>query len=330
MPDVELTVIKNHSKGIMRYWQTLKGLVAYRRHNKPDVFIVGFRAQESFWLFYPFMRGSRIIFDEFVNHHDWIVDEHNKFGPAGKWLVAVLDAYMRWVVRRCTYVLEDTEAHAALSRALYRAPAEKIRAIPVGANEDLFKPVSAPSNDKLEVLFYGNMLPLHGLDVILEATKKINPDTIHFTIIGGRGKPKMINTVENFISENQLKDKITYLQWVDAAELPAYIAKADVCLGGPFGGTGQAKRVITGKTYQFLAMAKPTIIGETEVGGLFKDRDNCIIVPQSDSVALAESLEWCSGHQAELRSIAARGLELYNREFSSSSISKALQGLLND
>ncbi len=332
MPDVDLTVIKNTNHGFLRYWQTLSGLISYRRRHKPDVFIVGFRGQEVFWLFYPFMRGRRIIFDEFVNHHDWIVDEHNKFGPVGKWLVAVLDAYMRWVVRRSTYVLEDTEAHAALSRTLYRAPAEKIVAIPVGANEDLFKPETASKNGNLEALFYGNMLPLHGINVILDSIKRLNDNgrikSMHFTLIGGRGKPKMINLVEKFISDNELSGKLTYLEWVDAEKLPTYIAKADICLGGPFGGTGQARRVITGKTFQFLAMNRPSIIGETDNQGLFQDKKNCLIVPQNDSLELADALWWATNNRNRLEAIGLKGGELYKENFSSEVIGKTLHGLL--
>jgi glycosyltransferase involved in cell wall biosynthesis len=359
MSGVETTVIRNRSKGVARYWQTLSGLISYRRHHRPDVFIVGFRAQESFWLFYPFMRGRRIIFDEFVNHHDWILDEHSsteaqklstdtddhvlrvvksissfsKFGISG-WLVAILDAYMRWVVRRCTYVLEDTEAHAALSRQLYRVPTGKIRAIPVGADQELFKPMSlAPGNkDTLEVFFYGNMLPLHGFDVILDAIKLLNDNNsdkmIHFTLIGGRGKPEMINLIKSFITDNRLRNT-TYHTWIDTEKLPAHIAKADVCLGGPFGNTGQAKRVVTGKTYQFLAMGKPTIIGKTDVGYHFKDKVNCMIVPQRDPDALASTINWCAEHKTDLNAIGKHGLELYDQEFSVSSIANLLYKLLD-
>jgi glycosyltransferase involved in cell wall biosynthesis len=330
LPDVELTVIRNTSKGLTRYWQTLSGLVKYRRHNRPDIFIVGFRAQESFWLFYPWLRGSHIIFDEFVNHHDWIVDEHNKFGPFSGFVSFLLNAYMRWVVRRCDYVLTDTESHAELNRRLYRVSPDKVRAVPVGADEEIFKPLAASSgkNKDLEVIFYGNMLPLHGLDVILESIKRVNSQAIHFTIIGGRGKPKMINTITSFIKDNQLAGKVTYHTWIDTEKLPGYVARADVCLGGPFGGTSQAGRVITGKTYQFLAMGKPVVVGENEAGFHFQDKANCIVVKQNDPAALAAALNWCQQHKAELPEIGKRGRELYEQELSIKSISRILENML--
>ena len=332
MPATELTVIRNTSKGVARYWQTISGLIRYRRHHKPDVFIVGFRAQEIFWAFYPFMRGSRIIFDEFVNHHDWIVEEHKKFGPFSGFLSALLNMYMRWVVRRCEYVLADTEAHASLSRHLYHLSADKVRAVPVGADESLFKPLPAkPSGSKdLEVIFYGNMLPLHGLEVIMAAIKQLKTEPIHFTLIGGRGKPKMIRKVQDFIKTNELQGRVTYHTWIDTEKLPALIARSDVCLGGPFGGTSQSGRVVTGKTYQFLAMAKPTIIGQNDAGFHFQDKLNSIVVPQKDPSALAAALKWCLDHKSKLPEIGRQGRDIYERELSVESIKKILGGLLTE
>jgi glycosyltransferase involved in cell wall biosynthesis len=337
LPNVELTVIKNRSAGVARYWQTFAQLVKHRFHSKPDVFILGFRGQEVFGLFYPLMRGRPIIFDEFINHHDWIVDEHSKFGPFGKALVSVLDTYMRWVVRRCAYVLEDTPAHADLSRAMYHAPAEKIVSIPVGAEETLFKPQPAKKKaakaDKFEVFFYGNMLPLHGFDVILDAIKKLGRDGkltgMHFTLVGGKGKPAMMELVETFIAEHSLGDFVTHLPWVEYQKIPDYVAQADVCLGGPFGGTGQARRVITGKTYQFMAMGAPVIIGDTENANLFHDKHDCLIVEQKNPTALAEALLWCQSHPEELRGIGQNGHALYENEFSVAVIAWRLDNLLD-
>lgn len=334
LPDVELTVIKNHSSGVARYWQTFWQLAKYRLTHKPDVCILGFRGQEVFGLFYPFMRGSRIIFDEFLNMHDWFVNEHHKLRE-GSLPVKLLDAYIKWAVRRSTYVLADTPAHALLSTKMYDAPEGKVVAIPVGAEEAIFKPQPAKPKQKgapFEVFFYGNMLPLHGLGVILDAIKELQGSGklrgMHFTIIGGKGKPAMMRQLESFIKENNLGGHITHLPWAQYEKLPAYVAAADVCLGGPFGGTGQARRVITGKTFQFMAMGKATIIGETDNAGLFTDKRDCLIVHQNDPSALATALLWVQAHPKELAAIDKNARALYESKFSSAVIARALEKLL--
>lgn len=79
IPGVELILIKNRHRGLLRYLEVPLRLIYTRLRYRPDTFIVGFRGHEVFWLLYPAMAGRKIIFDEFINLHDWLVDEHHKF-----------------------------------------------------------------------------------------------------------------------------------------------------------------------------------------------------------------------------------------------------------
>lgn len=334
VPNIELTVIKNSRTGLTRYLQTLVGLIKYRRREKPDVFILGFRGQEVFGPYYPFMRGSKIIFDEFINMHDWFVSEQKRLKD-GSWAMKSLDAYMRWAVKKSNYVLTDTAAHAELSAAMYDVPLNKFVPIPVGAEEGVFKPVKdRTTGSSFEVFFYGNILPLHGLEVILDSIKLLEHsgriNNIHFTLVGGRGKPKMTRMIKTFMIENKLQDHVIHLPWVDYHELPDYVAKADLCLGGPFGGTGQAGRVVTGKTYQFMAMAKPTVVGE---GGNTKDfvnRDNCLMVKQGSPEELTDAIAWGVQNKKKLKLIGNNGRKLFEERFSSLATSRTLEKLLRN
>jgi glycosyltransferase involved in cell wall biosynthesis len=332
--NIELKIIKNKKRGVLRYLEVPFKLFFARLSFKPDVFIVGFRAQEIFWAFYPSMAGKKIIFDEFINLHDWLIHEHHKL-KEGSFTSRIIDSYMRWVLKRSDQVLEDTEAHAKLSQKIYKVPAEKLVAIPVGADETIFYPrPKTHKTGKFEVFFYGNMLPLHGLDVILESIKLIKEKSqfknMHFTIIGGKGSPEMIQKVTNFIKNNSLSDFIEYKQWVNYKDLPDYIANADLCLGGPFGNTSQAKRVITGKTYQFLAMAKPTVIGENyELAG-FVDKKNCLLVKQGSADDLSTSILWAVRNSERVDRIGRAGRRLYEEHFTMKPISQILERYIID
>ena len=332
--EVELTVIKNSNTGILRYPEVFYRLIRYRLQQKPDITLVGFRGQESFWFIYPFIMKSKIIFDEFINHHNWISDEHSKFGPVSSSFVKILDVYMNWVIGRCMYVLEDTKSHVKLAQALYKDKyKDKFVAIPVGANETMFKVRrrSKKTSNKLEVFFYGNMLPLHGLDIILEAIKdSCNKNkNIHFTIIGGRGKPTMTELINKFIVDKKLVENITYTPWVDYKKLPQMIADSDVCLGGPFADTSQASRVITGKTYQFLAMARPTIVTDIDENTVFIDKINTLVIKRGDSSDLARAILWAENNRTELAKIGKSGRELFDSRYSKRHITKRLKVLLN-
>ena len=193
----------------------------------------------------------------------------------------------------------------------------------------MFKPVPFISHEDkknlFSVLFYGSFLPLHGINIILAVAHILKDKPISFTIVGGRGKA--LRDFNEMKKRLNLKN-IIHKKWVPYEQLPDVIQKADVCLGGPFGNTGQAHRVITGKTFQFLATGKPVIVGKIEHDYGFRDKENCLLVSQGNEMNLAEAILWCSENQDRLSMIGSKGLELYRNNFSIDRIRKILQELL--
>lgn len=330
---IDLVVVKNKHRGIWRYIEVPAKLLIARLKYRPSVFIVGFRGYEVFGLLYPAMVGKTKIFDEFINLHDWLVNEHKKFKP-NSIAIKMADAYMRWVMGRCKLVLTDTDEHAQLSRKIYSLPASKMKAVPVGADEALFYPRKTKSAEgRFEVFFFGNMLPLHGIDIIISAIDELlrspNAANYHFTLAGGRGSPEMLAKIDSFIKTSPHPENITHFPWIDYAELPKYIARADLCLGGPFGDTGQASRVISGKTFQFIAMAKPTVIGRNPSHQLFKDKKNCLVVRRGNTTELAEAMAWAFSNRSRLQAIGDAGRQLYLNHYSTKHIAQELGAIFS-
>ena len=116
-----------------------------------------------------------------------------------------------------------------------------------------------PDSQPGYVLFYGSFLPLHGLEVIIRAAKLLDADErIRFRVIGnGLEYPRIRRLADQLRLSN-----IEFLPPVPLSELPAQIAGATMCLGGHFSVSEKAQRVIAGKTFQCLAMGKPTIVGD--------------------------------------------------------------------
>jgi glycosyltransferase involved in cell wall biosynthesis len=156
---------------------------------------------------------------------------------------------------------------------------------------------------------------LHGLDVILNAAKSLEDFPIKFVIVGGRGKRKALREFKEKMGDLGLQN-IEYHEWLDFEELPKYIKGADLCLGGSFGGTPQARRVVNGKTYQFLAMGKPTVIGKIDEDFGFIDKKNCLLVEQADYNSLKEKLLWCYENRGLLGEIGLSGRELFVGNYS--------------
>ncbi len=323
---VEVVTAINTRKGRLRYPETLLKLILMRFRHNPDVYLLGFGGGHE--LFLPvrlLTAGKPLIFDEFINLYEWLVEEHGRFKP-GSLQARLVRWYSRQTSRWSRLVLTDTETHAQYSKHLHNLEEGKIRAVYVGTDEKTFVAQrSTAKNDVLEVLFYGNMLPLHGIKIILEAAEDLAKKPVHFTIIGGRGKPAIESQIEKSI---ELGANITYKTWIDYEDLPKYIANADVCLAGPFGNTVQSHHVITGKAFQFLNMGIPAIIGKIDQDDGFRHQENCILVSQGSSIELAKVIEWCGKNKSQLSAIGEARRQLYQKQFSIEAISEQLQAIL--
>ena len=328
MDGIEVLTAVNKTRGIGRYAQTIRMLLAVKRKADPDCYILGFRGYELFWVVRVLAGGKSLILDHMMSPYDSLVHERKRVKEGGC-LAGIIYRYERSILRRANVVLTDTRAHRSYLSDLFGVEAEKIHAIPVGADEEKFKPESTEKpgarKNPFQVLFYGSFLPLHGIENILRAAEILRDTPIRFTIIGGEGR-----TLQSFRGKvEKLKlNNITHGRWGPFTALPGLIREADVCLGGPFGGTGQAHRVVTGKTLQAMAMGKPTIVGKSGHDYGFRDKENCLLVPQGDAGGLARGIRWCFEHRDRLPAIGQNGLDLYKERFSINCIRKFLHVIL--
>ncbi len=321
---VELYTAINTNPSVVRYLQTTVRLIKQRIINHPDIYIFGFRSHETFWIFRLITIGRPVIFDEFINMQQSLVGE-KKILKKDSIFSKLSYQYVRLMHKSVRLILADTNLHAESSSKTYGTPIKKYRTLYVGTDEATFKPLKANKNKqgKFSVFFYGNIEALHGVKHILESAKNLRESGIEFVIVGGKGSRKTVSYISNYINDNHL-DNVKYLEWVPFAKLPDYISNADVCLGGPFGATPQAKKVITGKTFQFLAMGRPTIVGKIDEEIGFVDRKNCLLVEQGSTDKLTSAIKWAFDNQQKLSIIGDGARKLYQDKFSVSEASKML------
>ncbi|HUC89273.1 MAG TPA: hypothetical protein VMR45_00560 [Patescibacteria group bacterium] len=330
-PNVETIIIRNQNKGVLRYPEVFWKVLKCKFSQKPDVFILTFRGQDML----PFMvlaKGRKpLVFDELINSGEWL-EEHKiiqRKSLAGRLFIG----FYSWLIKRCRYVIADTQAHADFSAKICHANNNKFVAIPVGTDETVFnagaaKPTRSNKTDgKFEIFYYGNgrMLPLHGWQYVFDAAvelAKTNPE-VHFTLVGGK------QDTEAAAQEATTKGaNITYKSWIPFEKLPQAVANADLTLGGPFSKTLQSQFVVTGKTYQFLSAGVPVLIGQNLASKKFINKQNCLAVPLASTQAIINSIIWATKHPAELKQIAAEGHKLYTQNFSQKIITKQLAELL--
>ena len=325
IPEIELFVARNSNKCLFRYIESLVKLLKIRFKENPDIYVIGFRGHEIYWFIRVLANKKKIIFDEMMSPWDAFAGEKNNYSRSN-FISKSLYLIEKKILHNADVVLTDTEVHVEFLTSLFELEKEKMIAIPVGTDEHLF---SVSVNRKTEkqfskflVFFYATFLPLHGVDYVLEAASLLQDINVSFLIIGGRGRTKALRKFTKKLNEYNLPN-LNHKEWVEPEQLPKLIANSDLCLGGPFGGTPQARRVVTGKTYQFMCMGRPTVIGEIEnLTPLFKDKENCLIVQQKNPTALADKVRWAFENPTPLKSIGENAKRLYWKEFSSQRISE--------
>lgn len=269
-------------------------LYSYLRMPKHDIVIIPYLGNIDVILLWPFarLRGARICWDMFISVYDTVVEDRRLVQPGG-WGARLLYQFERGSVRAADLVLMDTCEHARYIAQLYRVPAGKIKAVWVGVETDLFRRTPFPIREgPVHVLFYGQFIPLHGLETLVDAIHLIQStcdghrSDLRFTIIGSGQEA---GKIDRLIDRYKLRD-IRRIAWVNYADLPAAIDEADICLG-VFAEEGKAGRVIPNKMFQILATGRPLVTRDSSAARELVQPGAAIrLVCPGDSADLARHL----------------------------------------
>lgn len=223
-----------------------------------DVVYVGFSPQ----LIFPFFRkffGKIIIIDFFISVYDTLVNDRKKVFPKG--LVAkICHGIDSYVIEKADIVITDTKADALYFIQEFHGEMEKFKVLYLEADKKIYFPREQHKEKRLEnkfvVLYFGSILPLQGIDVILKAIRMLEEEkNIYFQIIGPIPKKY----------KKPIQENVEYIEWLKQKQLAEYIANADLCLAGHFNkDIDKAKRTIPGKAYMYEAMEKIMILGDSE------------------------------------------------------------------
>ncbi len=267
-------------------------IYSYLRLPRHDMVIVPYLGNLDVLLLWPFarLRGARICWDMFISLYDTVVEDRQMLAQRG-WLARLLHWAESLSVRAADLVLMDTQEHAHYVAGLYKAAPGKVQAAWVGAETNLFAKTPLPARQgPVQVLFYGQFIPLHGLDTLVTAIAQIQAQAaapeLHFTIIGSGQEAARI---DRLITEQGLRN-IGRIAWVDYGELPRRIAEADICLG-IFAREGKAQRVIPNKAFQILAVGRPLISSDSPaMRELVQPGEAIRLTRPGDPASLAEQL----------------------------------------
>lgn len=257
------------------------------------------------------LMGRKIVLDAFLPIHDTVVMDRGFARPGGV-VARSIHLFEGLALRRADVIVVDTDAHGEYFAREFGIARERFQTVLVGA-EPGFSPDAAsdPATDILPpvegtavVLFYGQLIPLHGVPTILEAAGLYSGPPARWVVVGrGQLEPLMRAAVDE-------GSPVEWIEWVDYERLPALIARADICLG-VFGGSDKAARVIPNKLFQQLALGKPVITRASPAVDALAAKYPATLktVPAADPQALADAVAQALGDRSALVPLPTASLE---------------------
>ncbi len=273
-----------------------KLLFRYMRMERHDCVVVGYLGHLDvlvLWLFAK-LRRTPIAWDAFISLHDTVVADR-KFLSRSHPAARVLHYFEKLACKAADLIILDTTAHAVYFMQEYDISSEKCVAVFVGAEPDQFPVVPGKRDDEsnsmdrpLKVLFYGQFIPLHGIETIIRAATILKESNIFEWILIGSGQET--EKIEKMLQGVPLP-RLKWLKWVEYQELKKHIGEADICLG-IFGNSGKAGRVIPNKVFQILSSGKTFITRDSEaIRELADERTGGLsLIPADDPQALVDAL----------------------------------------
>ena len=243
-------------------------------------------------------RGRPIVFNPLVSLSDTLVADRGRFRPgsAGARVLAAVD---RGALRAADLVVADTRAGADHLAELAGLAPERVEVAFVGAEDRLFTPGRRP-DEPFTVLFVGKLIPLHGLETILDAARAA-PE-LPFRLVGSGQLEQLVRT---------RPPNVEWLPWVEYEQLPEELRRAG-CALGIFGTSGKARRVIPNKAFQALACGTPLVTADTPAAReLLVDGESALLVPPGDADALAAALRRLAHDEALAERLSQGGRAAY-------------------
>lgn len=308
----EINLVKQYSlnckiivSGEKKYWKRLfhvyKSLL-FMPIREYDVIFVGFMAQMIIPVWGWKLKSDCRIVDFFISVYDTLVDDRKKISKD-----SLIAKAVHWIDQRTIgvvdWVVSDTRSHGQFFSEEFKVSKEKVLVLYLEADSKYYYPMKATRpiewKDKFLALYFGSILPLQGVDVVLQAIELLRDrKEIHFIVIGPiADKYKKVES-----------DTVTYIEWLSQEELARYIAYADLCLAGHFSADIlKADRTIPGKAYIYEAMRKKIVLGDSSANReLYCEDENHIFVEKGNAEGLAQTIlnQWETGNNGKENAIS--------------------------
>ena len=295
---------------------------AITRH-VPDVVLVLYPGQLLVHDVRAVFQGP-VVLDLFLSAHDTAVVDRRMFRP-GSWPARGLARLDRAAANAASVSLLDTEPHADRLAVLTRLPRARFATVRVSDPDapDTPAPYGAQRvGEKLEVLFFGTGVPLHGLSTVLDAVERA--PGVRLVVVGGSETDRQ--------RASQMRPGSVVLEdpFVPRERIARLLDRAHLALG-IFGTSPKAELVVPFKVVHALAAARPVLTGDTlAVREALVPGVECFTCKSGDARQLAAVLSELQNQPARLAAVGAAGRDAYERLFSLRATGQQLVQILEE
>jgi len=296
------------------WWRVVKAyarlLWRYRTVGAYDILIVGYPGQYDVFLAraLSWLRRKPLVWDIFMSIY--LVALERGLDKRSQFTIGLLRR-LEWAACRLPDLLIlDTSEYATWFGKTHSVPTQRFRLVPTGADDRVFHPIPSPmpKSRAFHVIYYGTFIRNHGVEHIVEAARLLADDpSIRFEFIGdGPEREKAQEIANRYHLSN-----VTFVEWLEKAELVKRVAQADVCLG-VFGTTPQSLMTVQNKIYEGLAMAKPVITGDSPaVRQALIHSEQVYLCERENSISLVEAIRTLKGNPDLCRRLGQNGYRIF-------------------
>ena len=263
------------------------------------------------------LQPKRLVVDAFISLYDTVVNDRALLKESSL-LARILYRIEKRAYLFSTKVIVDTPQNLDFLASIFLLEKYKLVSVPLSTDEHQFKPKKYRAEIGIcRVLFVGTLVPLHGIQTILNAVSILSERRdITFRIIGfGQEAGK----VEHWKLNNATT---LYWQrdWLPSALIAKEIERADICLG-IFGSGHKTQRVCPFKIYAYAGVGRPIITGKTDwTEKLIEQTGEKFLetTPVGDAEKLAGMILKLADDSDQREKLALASRNLYDRYLSNS------------
>ncbi|PWJ45806.1 Glycosyltransferase involved in cell wall bisynthesis [Quadrisphaera granulorum] len=229
------------------------------------------------------LMNSRLAIDWFVGLYETRVQDVGGATPVQAIATKALDILAAIFGNP---LLTDTDSRAEMLKRKYYARTTPI-VLPVGASSIYSHDVGAPTSGRWTILYYGNYIPLHGLDWVLDALAQLPLELDWQVRFVGNGLERA--RIENRVRGARYSERCTFHEPVSENQLVRYISESSIVLG-IFGDSPKARSVIANKVWQGLAAGRPVLTRRTSALSEIEPSAEGFLIQVSSPQDLAQRL----------------------------------------